>query len=62
MWLSGLRIPHSVHEEMGLIPGLAQWVKDPVLQQTVAYAAYVAQIQHCYGCGVGLQLQLQFDP
>ena len=21
-----------------------------------------AQIQCCYGCGVGLQLQLQFDP
>ena len=27
LWLSG----YSIHKEVGLIPDLAQWVKDPVL-------------------------------
>ena len=43
----------SIHEDTGLIPRYVQWAKDPALLRAVVQVADVAQIQHCYGCGVG---------
>ena len=35
LWLNRLRTWDSVHENVGLIPGLTQWVKDPALSQAM---------------------------
>ena len=35
LWVRGLRTQHSDHEDVGSMPGLTQWVKDPVLPQAV---------------------------
>ena len=35
LWLSGLRF----REDVGLIPGLAQWVTDPVLPQAAVWVS-----------------------
>ena len=53
LWLSRFRTLYSVCENVGLIPGLAQWVKDPVLLQAAVQVVDVARIPHCCSCGVG---------
>ena len=57
MWLIKLRTRRNICENVGLIPDLTQWVKDPALPQAAAQVADVARSPHCCACGVGQQLQ-----
>ena len=53
MWLSELRTRCCLCEDAGFIPGLVQWVKDPVLH---------CRLQTGLGSGVAVAVVLQFDP
>ena len=52
--------PTSIQEDMGLIPGLTQWIKDHALLWAAVWVADVAWIPRCWGCG--WKLWIQFDP
>ena len=52
-WLTN---PAGIRGVAGSIPGLAQWVDDPVLPWAVVWVADTAHIRHCCGCGVGRRL------
>ena len=53
--------PTGVHEDAGLIPSLTQWIKDLALSWAVVQVTDADWIPYYCGCGVGQQLQLQFD-
>ena len=54
--------PTSTDKDVSLIPGLARWVKDPVLPQAAVWFTDLSWIPHCCGCGAGQELQLPLDP
>ena len=58
-WLSGNENPISIHEDLDLTLGLTQGAKDLALPRAVVQVTDAAWIWH--GCGVGQELQLQFD-
>ena len=61
LWLSRLRTC-TVSEDVGSIPGLIQWVKDPEMLEAVVWVSDAAQILPCSGYDVGLSCNSNLIP
>ena len=57
-----VRSRYGVCEGVGLIPGLTQWVKGPVLSQAMVEVADGAQMGRGCGCGGGLSCSSDLIP
>ena len=55
-------VQQSTHEDVGLIPDLAQYVKNPALLWVMVWVTDTAWTWCGCGCGCGFLLQLQFNP